>query len=263
MHQHLFCFYFLGLVNIICHHLFALPLLLCASLWLSSPFLSPFSSLLLPHFSFILSPTSVSPDTHHPLPFFSSGLLCRNADRESTGVHHLDDGRRGEFFWDLWPQVNSLQNNNENSLFHHKYPSDPWQRSLSVNEEIPWKCKSELRDPLSVCVYVCVCLFPRLNDPTQCPANGSRREDCDCRRDYTAAGVTTFSKVRLDISKMNIISKWPVHMQTADDTHKHTRAIASCASANSTLLPNKNFLCHLIMSVLMRVNGIKMSLRFI
>lgn len=46
----------------------------------------------------------------------------------------------------------------------------------------------------------------RLNDPTQCPANGSRREDCDCRRDYTAAGITTFSKVRLDLSKMNIIT---------------------------------------------------------
>ncbi|XP_065811119.1 A disintegrin and metalloproteinase with thrombospondin motifs 9-like [Labrus bergylta] len=46
----------------------------------------------------------------------------------------------------------------------------------------------------------------RLNDPTQCPANGSRREDCDCRRDYTAAGVTTFSKVRLDLSNMNIIT---------------------------------------------------------
>uniref|UniRef100_A0A3B4VJ60 ADAM metallopeptidase with thrombospondin type 1 motif 9 n=1 Tax=Seriola dumerili TaxID=41447 RepID=A0A3B4VJ60_SERDU len=46
----------------------------------------------------------------------------------------------------------------------------------------------------------------RLNDPTQCPANGSRKEDCDCRRDYTTAGITTFSKVRLDISKMNIIT---------------------------------------------------------
>uniref|UniRef100_A0AAX7V026 GON domain-containing protein n=1 Tax=Astatotilapia calliptera TaxID=8154 RepID=A0AAX7V026_ASTCA len=46
----------------------------------------------------------------------------------------------------------------------------------------------------------------RLNDPTQCPANGSRREDCDCRRDYSAAGITTFSKVRLDLSKMNIIT---------------------------------------------------------
>uniref|UniRef100_A0A3Q0RHB0 ADAM metallopeptidase with thrombospondin type 1 motif 9 n=1 Tax=Amphilophus citrinellus TaxID=61819 RepID=A0A3Q0RHB0_AMPCI len=46
----------------------------------------------------------------------------------------------------------------------------------------------------------------RLNDPTQCPANGSRREDCDCRRDYTAAGITTFSKVRLDLSNMHIIT---------------------------------------------------------
>ncbi|KAM7423138.1 hypothetical protein PAMA_010928 [Pampus argenteus] len=46
----------------------------------------------------------------------------------------------------------------------------------------------------------------RLNDPTQCPANSSRREDCDCRRDYTAAGITTFSKVRLDLNKMNIIT---------------------------------------------------------
>uniref|UniRef100_A0A673A2V3 ADAM metallopeptidase with thrombospondin type 1 motif, 9 n=1 Tax=Sphaeramia orbicularis TaxID=375764 RepID=A0A673A2V3_9TELE len=46
----------------------------------------------------------------------------------------------------------------------------------------------------------------RLNDPTQCPANGSNREDCDCRRDYNAAGITTFNKVRLDISKMNIIT---------------------------------------------------------
>uniref|UniRef100_A0A665UAA7 ADAM metallopeptidase with thrombospondin type 1 motif, 9 n=1 Tax=Echeneis naucrates TaxID=173247 RepID=A0A665UAA7_ECHNA len=46
----------------------------------------------------------------------------------------------------------------------------------------------------------------RLNDPTQCPANGSRKEDCDCRRDYTTAGITTFFKVRLDINKMNIIT---------------------------------------------------------
>uniref|UniRef100_A0A3P8V006 ADAM metallopeptidase with thrombospondin type 1 motif 9 n=1 Tax=Cynoglossus semilaevis TaxID=244447 RepID=A0A3P8V006_CYNSE len=46
----------------------------------------------------------------------------------------------------------------------------------------------------------------RLNDPTQCPANGSRQTDCDCRRDYTSAGITTFSKVRLDIVKMNIIT---------------------------------------------------------
>uniref|UniRef100_A0AAV2M8W4 GON domain-containing protein n=1 Tax=Knipowitschia caucasica TaxID=637954 RepID=A0AAV2M8W4_KNICA len=46
----------------------------------------------------------------------------------------------------------------------------------------------------------------RLKDPTLCPANSSNREDCDCRKDYTAAGLTTFSKVRLDISTMTIIT---------------------------------------------------------
>ncbi|XP_033822134.1 A disintegrin and metalloproteinase with thrombospondin motifs 9-like [Periophthalmus magnuspinnatus] len=46
----------------------------------------------------------------------------------------------------------------------------------------------------------------RLNDPTLCPANSSNREDCDCRKDYKAAGLTTFSKVRLDINSMNIIT---------------------------------------------------------
>ncbi|XP_037107672.1 A disintegrin and metalloproteinase with thrombospondin motifs 9 [Syngnathus acus] len=46
----------------------------------------------------------------------------------------------------------------------------------------------------------------RLNDPSQCPSNQSRREDCDCRRDYAASGFTTFSKVRLDLNKMNIIT---------------------------------------------------------
>ncbi|KAM4588255.1 A disintegrin and metalloproteinase with thrombospondin motifs 9 isoform 1-T1 [Odontesthes bonariensis] len=46
----------------------------------------------------------------------------------------------------------------------------------------------------------------RLNDPTQCPTNNSRREDCDCRRDHTAAGITTFSKVCLDIRGMSILT---------------------------------------------------------
>ncbi|MGH0187034.1 UNVERIFIED_CONTAM: hypothetical protein FKN15_023507 [Acipenser sinensis] len=47
----------------------------------------------------------------------------------------------------------------------------------------------------------------RLNNPTECPYNGSRREDCNCRRDYTAAGFSSFSKVRMDLHKMQIISE--------------------------------------------------------
>uniref|UniRef100_A0A8C5BKQ3 ADAM metallopeptidase with thrombospondin type 1 motif 9 n=1 Tax=Gadus morhua TaxID=8049 RepID=A0A8C5BKQ3_GADMO len=46
----------------------------------------------------------------------------------------------------------------------------------------------------------------RLIDPTQCPANGSIREDCECRKDYSAAGLSAFSKVRLDLSKMHIVT---------------------------------------------------------
>uniref|UniRef100_A0A8B9LKD8 ADAM metallopeptidase with thrombospondin type 1 motif, 9 n=1 Tax=Astyanax mexicanus TaxID=7994 RepID=A0A8B9LKD8_ASTMX len=46
----------------------------------------------------------------------------------------------------------------------------------------------------------------RLMDPTQCPTNLSTREDCHCRRDYTAAGLSTFTRVRLDLSKMTIIT---------------------------------------------------------
>uniref|UniRef100_A0A670J7U0 ADAM metallopeptidase with thrombospondin type 1 motif 9 n=1 Tax=Podarcis muralis TaxID=64176 RepID=A0A670J7U0_PODMU len=46
----------------------------------------------------------------------------------------------------------------------------------------------------------------RLHNPTECPYNGSRREDCQCRKDYTAAGFSAFSKVRLDLNAMQIIS---------------------------------------------------------
>ncbi|KAI5093665.1 A disintegrin and metalloproteinase with thrombospondin motifs 9 [Silurus meridionalis] len=46
----------------------------------------------------------------------------------------------------------------------------------------------------------------RLMDPTQCPSNLIHREECQCRRDYTAAGLSTFTRVRLDLSKMTIIT---------------------------------------------------------
>lgn len=46
----------------------------------------------------------------------------------------------------------------------------------------------------------------RLNDPTLCPTNGSNREDCECRKDYGSAGITIFSKVRLDINTMSILT---------------------------------------------------------
>ncbi|XP_077425592.1 A disintegrin and metalloproteinase with thrombospondin motifs 20 [Vanacampus margaritifer] len=45
----------------------------------------------------------------------------------------------------------------------------------------------------------------RLLNPFECPYNGSRRQDCNCRNDYTAAGYTLFHKVRLDLSTLRIL----------------------------------------------------------
>uniref|UniRef100_A0A3B3QM05 ADAM metallopeptidase with thrombospondin type 1 motif 20 n=1 Tax=Paramormyrops kingsleyae TaxID=1676925 RepID=A0A3B3QM05_9TELE len=46
----------------------------------------------------------------------------------------------------------------------------------------------------------------RLQNPFECPFNGSRRRDCVCSNDYPAAGYTIFHKVRLDLSAMRIIT---------------------------------------------------------
>nr|XP_027312792.1 A disintegrin and metalloproteinase with thrombospondin motifs 20 isoform X5 [Anas platyrhynchos] len=44
----------------------------------------------------------------------------------------------------------------------------------------------------------------RLQNPYECPFNGSRRQDCACRNDYLAAGFTIFSKIRFDVDSMQI-----------------------------------------------------------
>ncbi|XP_060058948.1 A disintegrin and metalloproteinase with thrombospondin motifs 9 isoform X3 [Erinaceus europaeus] len=46
----------------------------------------------------------------------------------------------------------------------------------------------------------------RLHNPTECPYNGSRRDDCQCRKDYTAAGFSSFQKIRIDLATMQIIT---------------------------------------------------------
>jgi len=44
----------------------------------------------------------------------------------------------------------------------------------------------------------------RLQNPYECPFNGSRRQDCACKNDYLAAGHTVFSKIRIDLNSMQI-----------------------------------------------------------
>ncbi|XP_068168609.1 A disintegrin and metalloproteinase with thrombospondin motifs 20 isoform X1 [Antennarius striatus] len=73
----------------------------------------------------------------------------------------------------------------------------------------------------------------RLMNPFECPYNGSRRQDCDCRNDYSPAGYTVFHKVRLDLNSLRIIITdlqysqtllgRPVHFATAGDCYSAAR----------------------------------------
>ncbi|XP_058511803.1 A disintegrin and metalloproteinase with thrombospondin motifs 20 isoform X2 [Ochotona princeps] len=74
---------------------------------------------------------------------------------------------------------------------------------------------------------------PRLQNPYECPFNGSRREDCECQHDYLAAGYTVFSKIRIDLTSMQIkttdllfartIFGKPVPLATAGDCYSAAR----------------------------------------
>ncbi|XP_076863283.1 A disintegrin and metalloproteinase with thrombospondin motifs 20 isoform X2 [Brachyhypopomus gauderio] len=73
----------------------------------------------------------------------------------------------------------------------------------------------------------------RLNNPFECPYNGSRRQDCACRNDYPAVGYTLYHRVRLDLSTMRIITTdvkfshtllgQPVPFATAGDCYSAAR----------------------------------------
>ncbi|KAI4905651.1 hypothetical protein NFI96_011351 [Prochilodus magdalenae] len=84
----------------------------------------------------------------------------------------------------------------------------------------------------------------RLNNPFECPYNGSRRQDCACRNDYPAVGYTLFHRVRLDLSTMRIITTdvqfsqtllgHPVPFATAGDCYSAARCPQGQFSINLT-----------------------------
>jgi len=81
----------------------------------------------------------------------------------------------------------------------------------------------------------------RLHNPTECPYNGSRRDDCQCRKDYTAAGFSSFQKIRIDLTTMQIITTdlqfartsegHPVPFATAGDCY----SAAKCPQGRFTI----------------------------
>ncbi|XP_044307994.1 A disintegrin and metalloproteinase with thrombospondin motifs 9 isoform X6 [Varanus komodoensis] len=71
----------------------------------------------------------------------------------------------------------------------------------------------------------------RLHNPTECPYNGSRKEDCQCRKDYTAAGFSSFNKVRLDLNTMQIITTDLQFAETLDGRPVPYATAGDCYSA--------------------------------
>uniref|UniRef100_A0A452S7J2 ADAM metallopeptidase with thrombospondin type 1 motif 9 n=1 Tax=Ursus americanus TaxID=9643 RepID=A0A452S7J2_URSAM len=71
----------------------------------------------------------------------------------------------------------------------------------------------------------------RLHNPTECPYNGSRRDDCQCRKDYTAAGFSSFQKIRIDLTTMQIITTDLQFARTSDGHPVPFATAGDCYSA--------------------------------
>lgn len=132
------------------------------------------------------SPGSPDPLSHPPFCrmflICLSGVLCWNALWPPQGVHDTGSRRLWEFLWGLWAQVGML------GLRRACRLGDPRRRLTLLTGTFSPK--------------------HRLHNPTECPYNGSRRDDCQCRKDYTAAGFSSFQKIRIDLTTMQIISKF-------------------------------------------------------
>ncbi|XP_073798559.1 A disintegrin and metalloproteinase with thrombospondin motifs 20 isoform X1 [Danio rerio] len=91
----------------------------------------------------------------------------------------------------------------------------------------------------------------RLQNPFECPYNGSRQQDCACRNDYAAAGYTIFQRVRLDLSMMRIITTDMKFSQTVFGRSVPFASAGDCYSAAKC--PQGQF------SINLRGTGLKVS----
>ncbi|XP_008824822.1 A disintegrin and metalloproteinase with thrombospondin motifs 20 isoform X2 [Nannospalax galili] len=71
----------------------------------------------------------------------------------------------------------------------------------------------------------------RLQNPYECPFNGGRRQDCECKNDYPAAGYTVFSKVRIDLASMQIKTTDLLYSQTLSGRAVPFATAGDCYSA--------------------------------
>ncbi|XP_057347391.1 A disintegrin and metalloproteinase with thrombospondin motifs 20 isoform X3 [Manis pentadactyla] len=71
----------------------------------------------------------------------------------------------------------------------------------------------------------------RLHNPYECPFNGTRRQDCECKNDYLAGGHTVFSKIRIDLTSMQIKTTDLLFAQTLSGRAVPFATAGDCYSA--------------------------------
>lgn len=130
----------------------------------------------------------------------ASDLLCWNADWFPKGVCDLAQRSDRQLLRGVWIQVCAMIDGRF-SCDSASFPLDYVMCVRCAAYSTVCVCKTrhlEKHSDFSVCA--------RLLNPFECPYNSSRRQDCDCRNDYSAAGYTLFHKVRLDLSSLRIMS---------------------------------------------------------
>ncbi|XP_073078437.1 A disintegrin and metalloproteinase with thrombospondin motifs 20 isoform X4 [Manis javanica] len=71
----------------------------------------------------------------------------------------------------------------------------------------------------------------RLHNPYECPFNGTGRQDCECKNDYLAGGHTVFSKIRIDLTSMQIKTTDLLFAQTRSGRAVPFATAGDCYSA--------------------------------
>lgn len=147
-----------------------------------------------------------NPLSIHPGDLFST---CKE-------LHMKEDIRKdGEQYLQVQSKILQIYCSDMNTDFPKEYvtlrssPTDNYSevygnRYISQVASLKNQCISRLSEVNYLCLLVCK---TRLNNPFECPYNGSRHQDCACRNDYHAMGYTLFHRVRLDLTTMRIVSK--------------------------------------------------------
>jgi len=63
-------------------------------------------------------------------------------------------------------------------------------------------------DALGIFHWIGFDFFYSLVKPDTCPHGGARKESCECFHNRRASGITHFSKIRLNVTSLRVLSKF-------------------------------------------------------